>query len=118
MKNGVFSYSGLILELGAHLSGLALAFRDEIFEGQSVILPQGEANVPQREQNQLHILLCKSSDQQLQDVEDEERVDHLEVVQVADDGQQVVRLFALRWVFVNFIELSHNCLEKSGPHLE
>lgn len=118
MGKSRFSYSGLILELGAHLSGLALAFRDELFESQSIVFPQGKANIPQCEQHQLHILLCKTFDQQFQDVKNEERLDHLEVIQVADDGEQIIRLFALGLVLVHFIKPSHNGLEKSGPHLE
>lgn len=45
-------------------------------------------------------------------------MDHLEVIQVADDGEQIVRLFALGLVLVHFIKLSHNSLEEIGPHLD
>lgn len=117
MSKRSFPYPGLILKLGSHVAGLALAFRDELFKSQSVVLPHGEADIPQHEQNQFDILLCKGSDEKFEYVEDEERMHHLEVIQVTDNGDQVVALLAIIWVLVQLVELSHDRLQKMGPHL-
>ena len=112
------NYPGLILKLRPRLVGLALTLRDELLESQSVVLPQGEADVPQHQQNQLNVLLCEGADQKFEDVEDEARVHHLEVVEVADDGDQVVALLVFSWVLVNLVKLPHDRLQKMCSHLE
>lgn len=111
-------YPGLILKLGAQVAGLALTLRDELLQGQGVVLPQCEANVPQQEQNQLDVLLRKRPDHEFEDVGDDEGVHHLEVVQMADEGHQVVALFAFSWVFVHLVEFPHDRLQEIGPHLQ
>lgn len=111
-------YPGLILKLRPHVVGLALAFSDELLECQRVVLPQGEADIPQHEQNQLHVLLCEGSDQKFQDVEDEDRMYHLEVIEVTDDGDQVVTLLSFSRVLVYSVKLTHNCFQKMGSDLE
>lgn len=111
-------YPGLILKFGPQVAGLALTLRDELFKGQRVVLPQRKANVPQQEQNQLDILLRKRLNHESKDVGNDEGVHHLEVVQVADDGYQVVALFAFSWVFVHLIEFPHDRLQEISPHLQ
>lgn len=111
------SYPGLVLELGPCFVGLALALGDEVLQSQSVVLPQREAHVPQHEQHELHVLLLKGSHQEFEDVEDEDRVNHLEVVQVPDDGDQVVALLALGRVLVELVKLTHDRLQEVSSDL-
>lgn len=110
-------YSGLVLELGAKLAGLALGFTDELLQSHSVVLPQGKTHIPQQKQNQFNVFLCEGVHQTLQNVEDEQGVHHLEVIQVSDDGHQIVTLFAFTWVLVDLIKLSHDSLQEVRPNL-
>lgn len=111
-------YPGLIFELGPGVAGLALGLCDELLEGQGIVLPQGESHRLQQEQRQLDVLLREGSQQPLEDVEDEERVHHLEVVEVGHHGDQVITLLTLpRLLTVQFVKLAHHRLQKLGPYL-
>lgn len=111
-------YPGLIMKLGPQVAGLALTLRDELLKGQRVVLPQCKANIPQQEQHQLDVLLRKCPNHAFKDVGNDEGVHHLEVVQMADDGYQVVALFAFSWVFVHLVKFPHDRLQEIGPHLQ
>lgn len=117
MKLWMF-YPGLIFKLWPCVAGLVLGFGDELFKSQSIVLPQGEADIPQHKQDEFNVLLCEGSDKKLQDVEDEEGVHHLEVEEVSDDGDQVVALFSFPSLLVRLVKLSHDCFQKSSSNLQ
>lgn len=117
-RNFCLTYPGLVLKRGAQVAGLALALRDELLESQSVVLPQGEADIPQHQQHQFDVLLREGSDKTFEDVNDEDRMHHLEVIEVTHNSDQVVAFFAFGRVVVHFVELSHNRLEEISSNLE
>lgn len=88
-------YPRLIFELGAGVAGLALGLSDELLQGQRVVFPESKAHRLQKEQRQLNVLLGEGLHQPFEDVKDQERVHHLEVIQVGHYCHQVVHLLAL-----------------------
>lgn len=43
---------------------------------------------------------------------------HLEVIEVGDDGDEVVTLFVLAGALVDLVKPMHNCLKEMGSYLE
>lgn len=111
-------YSGLVAETWSLCAGFALGFRDQLFQAQRVVLPQGKAHVPQQQQHELHVLRRERRQQPLEHVKQQQRVDHLEVVHVRHHGGQVRALFARAGSFAQrLIETAYHRLQEMSADL-
>lgn len=112
------AYPGLVPEPAAGLAGSGLGLRDQLLKGQSIVFSQREAHVSQHQQDQFDVFFGERSNEFPQNVKDEARLHHVEVVQVGDDGEQVVALLPLTAAPVDLVKAPHHGLQKVGADLD
>lgn len=111
-------YSGLVAETRSLRAGFALGFRYQLLQAQRIVLPQGEAHVPQQQQHELHVQWCERQQQPPEHVKQQQRVHHLEVVHVRQHGGQIRALFTCDGtVTLGLIETAHHRLQEMSTNL-